>query len=57
MARESLVMALRVARPEDVPEAEPVVVEHEGAEVVLRLDDGEELRLDWRELAATRGPA
>jgi predicted DNA-binding protein (UPF0251 family) len=50
MARESLVMAERTPRAAAEQESEPVVIKHEGAEVVLRLDDGEDLRFDRKEL-------
>jgi hypothetical protein len=52
MARESLVMAERTPHVAAEQESEPVVIKHEGSEVVLRLDDGEDLRFDRKELRA-----
>lgn len=46
----TMLMAHRGRAPDD--EAEPVVIDHDGDIVVLRLDDGDELRFDRRELSA-----
>ena len=51
-------MAMRAGRPEHTPEAEPVVVDTDDANVVrLQLDDGDEITLDRRELLAALGEA
>jgi hypothetical protein len=45
-------VAERTLRTAAEQESEPVVIEHEGADVVLRLDDGEDLRFDRKEVRA-----
>lgn len=52
---ESLLTALRAARPEHTPEAESVLVTVDGATTTLTLDDGETLAFDAAELRAAIG--
>lgn len=53
----TLLMIDRADRPDRPLEAETLTVEHDGAQVVLRLDDGTELRADRVELhTATASP-
>jgi len=48
-----LLIALRRAQGHTTPEAEPVLVEHDGTTVTLTLDDGAAIVLDERELLAS----
>lgn len=52
MTDPTLLMVARQDLPEHTPEAEPVLVERTGSEVVLTLDDGERLIFDRDELTA-----
>jgi hypothetical protein len=48
-------VATRASRREQIPEAEPVVVETDPDVVRLELDDGECIHFDRRELLAALG--
>lgn len=53
MSHPVLLMADRRNLPHHAPEAEPVLVEHDGQAVVLTLEDGQTITLDERELRAS----
>jgi hypothetical protein len=50
MSDPTLLMANRAGLPEHEPEAEPVLIQRDGDQVVLILDDGETLAFDATEL-------
>ena len=52
----TLLMAVRRGLPEHSGDAEPVMVDRHGSDVILTLDDGEQLVFDALELAAAVKP-
>ena len=52
---KTLIVGLRAGRPEHTTEAEGVIVDVVGRDVILRLDDGETLTLEHSELLGALG--